>query len=123
MAIDGGVGTTAAYFNADPDNAMTDDLFGGTYTALPLGGPFPTDEKREILNNISQVEYWDIDGTEPVNITLTWDVFSSVNQMTGGDVSKLTIVAWDGVEWIPLPSDIDFPYLNNSQSNPTFNAV
>jgi len=122
IAITGAAGTKAAYFNENPDDARTDDLFGGTYPVLPAGGPFPTDQKQNSLFKISQVEYWDIDGDQPTKITLTWDIFSDVADITGGEVDRLTIVAWDGTQWVNIPSMRDVLYLNQNLSNPQFNA-
>ncbi|MFT6810619.1 MAG: hypothetical protein ACJA01_003864 [Saprospiraceae bacterium] len=122
IGIAGAAGTKAAYFREDPDAAMTDDLFGGTYPALPLGGPFSTDEKENSLFKVSQVEYWDIDGNQPTTITLTWDIFSDITDITDGDTDRLTIVAWDGEKWVSIPSMINVLYLNQNSSNPQFNA-
>ncbi len=122
IAISGAAETRAAYFSEDPDLAMTDDLFGGIYPALPIGGPFPTDQKTNGIYRVSQVEYWDIDGTQPTRITLTWDIFSEVDFMTAGDINRLTIIAWDGNQWVSLPSMIDVLYLNNNLSTPSYTA-
>ena len=122
LAISGAAGTKAAYFNEDPDQARTDDLFGGTYPAFPIGGPFPTNQKENNLFKISQVEYWDIDGSQPTAITLTWDIFSDIADITGGDTDRLTIVGWDGNQWVSIPSMINVLYLNKNNSSPQFNA-
>jgi|GEM_PF-2638828 len=122
LAISAGAGTSAAYYGVDPDEAITDDLFGGIFPVLPVGGPFPTDLLAGGIFQMSQVEYWDVDGTEPTKLTLTWDIFSGINDMTDGDVSRLTIIGYDGEKWVPIPSKIDILFLNRNSSDPKFNA-
>jgi hypothetical protein len=100
--------TTAAYYGVDPGTATTSDLKGGTYGILPGGGPaFPTTAKDVGVGTVDNVEYWDIDGTTPARITLTWDAATPINAMVGTDLSKLTIVGWDGSQWVVIPSTVD----------------
>jgi len=62
VAISGGAKTTAAYYAESP----------GTKTSkLPA-------ENSEDLQRISNKEYWDINGSVPVNITFTWDANSNI---------------------------------------------
>ncbi|MGA0560294.1 PKD domain-containing protein [Larkinella sp. VNQ87] len=100
--------TTAAYYGVDPGTATTSDLKGGTYGILPGGGPaFPTTSKDVNVGTVDNIEYWDIDGTTPARITLTWDASTPISAMTGGDLNKLTIVGWDGNQWVVIPSTVD----------------
>lgn len=103
-----GDGTMGAYFHVDANSAATSNLFtGGDYTPLPGGGPFATASMGAGVNAVSTVEYWDIDGTTPTPITLTWDAGSAISDLTGAQLSKLTIVGWDGSRWVAIPSAID----------------
>ncbi len=122
VAISGADGTTVAYYKVDPELATTSDLFGGRYGALPFGGPFPRSSKSNLVVHVSDLEYWDIDGSEPTKITLTWDIFSEIDRISDNNLDKLSIIAWDGTEWVVIPSDIDFLHLNNTRSSPIFNA-
>jgi hypothetical protein len=101
-------GTMGAYFHADPSSAVTSNLFtGGSYPALPAGGPFPVASTDLDIKAVSTVEYWDIDGTNPTEITLTWDAGSNVSGLTAGNLSALTIVGWNGSEWVNILATVD----------------
>lgn len=120
VAIDGGDGTIAAYFQADPTSAITNTLFGGNFQALPAGGPFPRTSKRDDVVNVSDIEYWDIDGSNATHITLTWDIFSEIERITNDDLDRLSILGWDGSQWTVIPSEIDVLYLRENRSRPSF---
>ncbi len=116
--------TTAAYFGVDPGLATTSDLKGGTYGILPGGGPeFPTTSKAATVGVVDNVEYWDIDGTTPARITLTWDANTPISAMIGTDFSKLTIVGWDGTQWVTIPSTVDPASLVQTTSASAFTGL
>lgn len=102
-----GDGTTGAYFFEDPTTAVTSNLGGGNYPVLPSGGPFPTTNMGAGVTAVSTVEYWDIDGTNTTPITLTWDLGSGVAALTGNTLPLLTILGWDGANWVAIPSIVD----------------
>lgn len=122
IGISGGDETVAAYFSADPALAITNDLFGGNHIVLPQGGPFPQSSKQSSIVEISNLEYWDIDGDQSTMITLTWDIFSEIDRITDGDLSRLSIVGWTGTRWEVIPSKIDILYLNRNRSTLLFNG-
>ena len=116
-------GTMGAYFFANPATAKTSNrITGGTYPALPAGGPFGTGMANlgAGVKIVSNVEYWDIDGTNATPITLTWDASSNVSTLTGGTLSYLTIVGWNGSKWVRIPSSVDGTSIFGSTS--TVNA-
>ncbi|MEL6124413.1 MAG: SdrD B-like domain-containing protein, partial [Bacteroidota bacterium] len=113
---------TAAYFGIDPSLAVTTDLFGGDFPILPIGGPFPSAATSGDLFRVSQQEYWDIDSDSLQQITLTWDIFSNINNLTGGDLNRLSIVGYDGSQWVAIPSSLDVLFLNDQSTTPQFNA-
>ncbi|KAB7726499.1 hypothetical protein F5984_24600 [Rudanella paleaurantiibacter] len=87
-----GSGTfSAAYFGTNPGAAT-----------LPTGGPFSTASLGTGVTGVSPVEYWDINGPSAVNLTLSWDANSNLNTLTGGTLSSLVIVGWDGTNWVNL---------------------
>lgn len=103
-------GTMGAYFHVSPASAVTSNLFtGGNYPALPVGGPFPIGltTRGPGIKTVSNVEYWDIDGTTATPITLTWDAGSNVTALTGSVLGSLTIVGWNGSDWVRIPSIVD----------------
>ena len=113
--------TTAAYYGVDPGLATTSDLKGGSYGVLPGGGPaFPTTSKDAGVGTVDNVEYWDIDGTTPARITLTWDGDTPIASMVGTDLTKLRIVGWDGTKWVVIPSTVDAGSLLQNTSATAF---
>ncbi|MGM9512389.1 hypothetical protein ACS5NO_31945 [Larkinella sp. GY13] len=116
--------TTAAYYGVDPGSAMTSDLKGGTYGILPGGGPaFPTTSKAATVGVVDNVEYWDIDGTTPARITLTWDANTPIASMVGDNLNNLTIVGWDGTKWVAIPSTVDPASLTLTTSASAFTGL
>lgn len=78
----------AAYFFEDANYATT------------LNKSFNTDKKQENILEISKEEFWDVDGQSPVNVTLTWDEYSNIADMTA-NIKSLVIVGWSKIdrEW------------------------
>lgn len=74
----------AAYFSGSPGSAT-----------LPVGAPFSVAALGAGVTTVSLVEYWDVDGTEPIDLTLTWDAASNLNTLVAGDISKLSIVGYN----------------------------
>lgn len=101
-------GTMGAYFHADANTAVTSNLFtGSNYAALPNGGPFATSSVGTNVDVVSTVEYWDIDGANATPLTLTWDAGSAIGTLTTNQLNKLTIVGWNGTQWVAIPSKVD----------------
>lgn len=102
-----GDGTTGAYYHANPSVAVTSNITGGNYSALPEGAPFSADQKADSLHAVSTVEYWDIDGTKPTPVTLTWSQGSNLAALTGSKLNLLTIAGWNGEKWVAISSAVD----------------
>ena len=101
-------GTMGAYFHADANTATTSNLFTGSdYAALPNGGPFATSSMGVNVEEVSIIEYWDIDGANATPLTLTWDAGSAIGTLTDSNLAKLTIVGWNGTQWEAIPSKVD----------------
>ncbi|MBO9613373.1 MAG: T9SS type A sorting domain-containing protein [Dyadobacter sp.] len=101
-------GVMGAYFHADANTAVTSNLFtGSNYAPLPNGGPFPTSSMGTNVEVVSTVEYWDIDGANATPLTLTWDAGSAIGTLTSSQLNKLSIVGWDGTQWVAIPSKVD----------------
>ncbi len=80
-----------AYFYEDPN-------FPTTFTAN-----FLTDQKQAIIENISQTEFWDLDGRNETKITLTWNSRSDISALAN-NITQLIVVAWSKTEnqWVNL---------------------
>ncbi|MBC3789126.1 hypothetical protein [Spirosoma utsteinense] len=124
----GSASVTAAYFGVDPNVAIVPRYGTGvnysttlpqstsgvaTYYASFTTSAFSTTQVQTVSNK----EYWDVDGTDPARITLTWDTNSDVSALTGGDVSRLTIVGWTGSQWVALSSTADATSILGSPSS------
>jgi hypothetical protein len=121
-----GDGTMGAYFHVSPATAITSNLFtGGNYPALPTGGPFPIGmtTRGPGIKAVSNVEYWDIDGATATPITLTWDAGSNVATLTGSILASLTIVGWNGSDWVRIPSTVDVTSVLGGASSVTGGSI
>jgi len=70
----------AAYWAVNPSAAT-----------LPSGAPFPVSNLATDVIAVSTKEYWDVNGTLPVNITLSWNAQSDLAILTANDLSKLVV--------------------------------
>ncbi len=94
LAVTGGAdAVTAAYWNG----SVTSITGANTNTAIAT---------------ISSSDYWEASGSAASILTLTWDAASDVNGLTGGDISNLSIVGWNGTSWDVIPSTLDVDKLD-----------
>lgn len=115
---------TGAYYGVNPAVAVTSNPAGGDYGALPAGGPFNTAILGDGLAAVSTREYWDINGTSPSRITLSWNDNSAVNALvTNRGLSKLSIAGWDGSKWVNLPATVDNTSLFGQPSTPSSGSL
>ena len=86
---------TGAYFFEDPNNPST------------LGNALTSSNFQNSLSIISEVEYWDLDGTRPVQVTLTWDELSEIETLAD-DLSFLRVVGFSPRlnQWVNLGNSI-----------------
>ena len=91
VAISGASKTIAAYYDNDPSFINE----SGTSKIEPL------------LSQISEEEYWDIDGSIRTQVTLTWDGRSNIESLTESNLNRLTMIGWRGNQWEVIPSSID----------------
>ena len=107
-------GTTGAYFLENPNGA-----------AVPSGGPFNISLKENSVASVSTREFWDIDGTNPTRITLTWNAASNVGLLTGSVLDVLTIVGWNSGNgrWEKINSVVDQSSLLGGSSTLTSGSI
>lgn len=70
-----------AYFFEDPNSPSNFSSFN-------------TSDKQNLLSNISNLEFWDLDGTTPTNITLTWNNQSAI-ALLAENINNLRVVGWN----------------------------
>lgn len=117
-------GSMGAYFHTDPNTATTSNLFtGSNYAALPNGGPFATSSMGVNVEEVSIIEYWDIDGANATPLTLTWDAGSAIGALTESNLAKLTIVGWNGTQWVAIPSKVDVTSILGGSSSLTAGSI
>jgi len=104
--------TEAAYFFANPKT-----------TTLPNGGPFSTTFFEGSIRTVSDLEFWDINGTVPAKLTLTWASTSKVANLSLGQLSSLRVVGWDGSKWVEIPSAVDTMSIFNEASTLNSGAI
>ncbi len=90
IAISGGAKTMAAYYDESPKEA----LFAASSSF----------DQSSNIERISNEEYWEVRGAEPVNITLAWGAASNVPDITSNDLSNLTILGWKDGQWKEVAS-------------------
>lgn len=79
------------------------DLFKGAYfyedpnSPITFSTSFLTNQKQVMLENISNLEFWDLDGDKETRITLTWNDRSDISTISD-QVSLLTVVGWNIAE-------------------------
>jgi hypothetical protein len=113
-----------AYYGVDPGVAVTSNPLGGDYGVLPEGGPFNRASLGAGLAAISSKEYWDINGTAPSMITLSWNANSDINGLlTNRALIKLTIAGWDGTKWVNLTASVDNTSIFGQLSNATSGSI
>ncbi len=93
-----------AYFYENPENPTT------------FADQFLTNQRQVFLENISQEEFWDLDGDTETTVTLTWDSFSNINTLTN-NIEFLTVVGWSETDnqWVNLGNSAVTGDLNEGQ--------
>jgi hypothetical protein len=114
---------SAAYYGADPTTAITSALQGGNEIALPTGAPFAITAKATGISSVTNKEYWDIKGTTATKISLTWDATSAISTLTSATLTKLTIVGWNGTQWVRIPSTVDATSIIGGASSLTTGSI
>jgi hypothetical protein len=114
---------SAAYYGADPTTAITSALQGGNEIALPTGAPFAITAKATGISAVTNKEYWDIKGTTAAKISLTWDATSAISTLTSSTLANLTIVGWNGTQWVRIPSTVDATSILGTASTITEGSI
>lgn len=82
---------TGAYFFEDPNNPSS------------LGSSLNTSNFQNTLSIVSELEYWDLDGSLPARVILTWDALSQVD-ILADQLSNLRVVGFSPTlnQWVNL---------------------
>jgi hypothetical protein len=115
--------SSAAYYGVDPTTAVTSSLQGGNEAALPTGAPFAITAKATGITSVTNKEYWDIRGATAAKISLTWDATSAISTLTSAAIANLTIVGWNGTQWVNIPSTVDATSIIGGTSSLTTGSI
>lgn len=113
-------GIDAAYFAVDPSYAVTSIVLSNELTEVPEEGPFDINLNSNSLQAVSDREYWILKGATETKVSLNWSNHSDIEELVQSNLDELTIVGWDGTEWVEIPSTIDINRLNTSESEISF---
>lgn len=98
----------AAFYRANPSIGVTSSIKGGNEPVLPISGPYNVILKDNLLvDKIDTTGYWDINGNEPTQISLSWNKENQLASFLNSDLYNLLIVGWDGSKWVKINSSID----------------
>jgi hypothetical protein len=114
---------SAAYYGVDPTTAITSALQGGNEIALPTGAPFAITSKASGVSSVTDKEYWDIKGATAAKISLTWNTTSAISTLTSATLANLTIVGWNGTQWVKIPSTVDATSILGAASTYTEGSI
>ncbi|RZS91954.1 gliding motility-associated C-terminal domain-containing protein [Aquimarina brevivitae] len=94
----------AAYFFEDPNRPTH------------FSTSFDTSRFGALLFGVSQFEFWDVNGSSAINVTLTWDDNSNIPTLVD-DLEDLRVVGWDDNlrQWVNLGNTSFSGDLNNGE--------
>ena len=86
---------SGAYYYQNPDGLVETDDFESAFSSSEflLDEGFDVGEKIYFLSDISEWEFWDLNGVQNTQVTLTWDEDSNINIITD-ELNELVIVGW-----------------------------
>jgi len=114
ISISGASGTTAAYIYDDARKLPFID------SSVSLRSSEATTSDTNV--RASDVEYWDLRGEKATKVTLHWDVNSTIEHLTNGDLSNLTVVGWNGSSWEVISSSVDQNVFYATESPASFSG-
>ncbi len=103
VGISGGMEISAAYADANPNMIESID----------------NTLSKELLE-LSDHGYWEIDGRSSTHLTLTWNHDTDIDHLIGKDLKNLTIAAYNGSEWVAIPSVLEEEQLDITKSEMGF---
>ncbi len=87
--------------------------------------------KDNFIGSISSYEFWFLEGNQKVSATLTWDNFSNISNLIGGNnLRNLRVVGWHKIDqkWLDLGNvsfegDTDEGKITSDEFNPSFYEI
>ena len=103
VSITGAAFTSVAYFDRNPAKV-----------AKQVKNKARKVDNQLLIEQLSEAEYWEVDGKRATNVTFSFGTDSKVGELTEGDLSKLSIVGWKSGQWEIIPSSVDAYAVDNA---------
>lgn len=115
------IGQSGVYAPAQVAPSATGTINAAYYR----GAPSTIDADLDAtVSAISTLEYWNINGTVPAKVKLTWRSDSGLTAIgVENSTANLTIVGYDGMKWVKIASTVDATSLLGGSSTITTGSI
>jgi hypothetical protein len=115
------IGQSGVYAPAQVAPSATGTINAAYYR----GAPSTIDADLDAtVSAISTLEYWNINGTVPAKVKLTWRSDSGLTAIgVANSTANLTIVGYDGIKWVKIASTVDATSLLGGSSTITTGSI
>jgi hypothetical protein len=115
------IGQSGVYAPAQVAPSATGTINAAYYR----GAPSTIDADLDAtVSAISTLEYWNINGTVPAKVKLTWRSDSGLTSIgVANSTANLTIVGYDGIKWVKIASTVDATSLLGGSSTITTGSI
>lgn len=96
VAISGAARTTAAFFNRNPAKLSAGATVNKEVTTT-----------TSALEQLNAEGYWTVAGERPTTLSFTYGVETNLDELTKGELEKLSIVGLRNGQWEVIPSSVD----------------
>ncbi len=103
IAISGAANTVASFFDRNPAKISSKSLASKTTTT-----------SETAIEQLNQEGYWTLDGKSATTVSLNYGAETQLEELTKGDLNKLSIVGYRNGQWEVIPSSIDKYAVNTS---------
>ena len=115
------IGQSGVYAPAQVAPSATGTINAAYYR----GNPSTIDNDLDAsVSAISTLEYWNINGSVPAKVKLTWRSDSGLTAIgVANSTANLTIVGYDGTKWVKIASTVDTTSLLGGSSTITTGSI
>jgi hypothetical protein len=116
------IGQSGVYAPAQVAPSATGTINAAYYRGTP--STIDADLDADTVSAISTLEYWNINGTVPAKVKLTWRSDSGLTDIgVANSTANLTIVGYDGIKWVKIASTVDATSLLGGSSTITTGSI
>ena len=106
VSISGAALTSVGYFDRNPAKV--------TKRASANKAPSAPINNQLVIEQVSDSEYWVIEGKKATNLTFSYGKDSKVGELTQRELSNLSIIGWKNGQWKVIPSSFDVNAIDNA---------